>query len=218
MHSFARHCISFHSISRASRANVADVATLNVSTPARAHVQDDLCQPLSSSGQSNRHRHSLHHAAAATRRHQLRAPKAENDAMHAVLTQFTQTMAAQGGSAQHAPRRVVCQFVCALSLSVYTSSCNCCSSQWESTRYALSTLDDMGICIVPGSGFGQKVYKGHLKYGSISNSYTCSTIHTPGLEMNLSRNRANLFAKYQTQDSDSESDVQVEGADRHRHL
>ncbi|KAH9968077.1 transaminase [Russula dissimulans] len=92
--------------------------------------------------------------------------KAETDATHAALAQRTKTMAARlnalpGVSCVDSPGALY--LFPRIHLSAKAIEAAGKAGKEPDTLYALELLDDTGICVVPGSGFGQKEGQYHYR-------------------------------------------------------
>jgi len=92
--------------------------------------------------------------------------KAETDATHAALAQRTKTMAARlnalpGVSCVDSPGALY--LFPRIRLSAQAIEAARKAGKQPDTLYALQLLDDTGICVVPGSGFGQKEGQYHYR-------------------------------------------------------
>jgi alanine transaminase len=92
--------------------------------------------------------------------------KAETDATHAALAQRTQTMATRlnalpGVSCVNSPGALYLYPRIHLPKAAIEAARK--AGKEPDTLYALELLDDTGICVVPGSGFGQKEGQYHYR-------------------------------------------------------
>jgi alanine transaminase len=92
--------------------------------------------------------------------------KTETDATHAALAQRTGTMAARlnalpGVSCVHSPGALYLYPRIRLPQTAIDDARK--AGKEPDTFYALALLDDTGICVVPGSGFGQKEGQYHYR-------------------------------------------------------
>jgi len=130
----------------------------------RPPLQNGLCLPLSPACRTGRRR--FDGAPAQAWRPILCAWKKETDAIHAALAERTRVMAARlnslpGVSCVDSPGALYLYPRIRLSKNARNKAAE--AGKEPDAFYALALLDETGICVVPGSGFGQKEGEWHYR-------------------------------------------------------